>query len=182
MTRMPPEERALLAAIIADPDDDTVRLAYADWLDENADSLPKPRCETAKLRAELIHLQIEQAALIFGSRGFSKRYDALEARERELGWREHYQALLAELEGITPARGVDFHCHRGLFGEVACTVKYFVEHGAALFDAAPITKVRLKKLGVSNVKSLAACPHFTRVRTLKMYAAETLHSAIFVLL
>ena len=37
---MPPEERALLSAIIADPDDDTARLVYADWLDEHADALP----------------------------------------------------------------------------------------------------------------------------------------------
>jgi uncharacterized protein (TIGR02996 family) len=34
---IPAEQAALLAAIVADPDDDTPRLAYADWLDENGD-------------------------------------------------------------------------------------------------------------------------------------------------
>jgi uncharacterized protein (TIGR02996 family) len=34
---MTPDELALLAAILADPGDDTPRLVYADWLDENAD-------------------------------------------------------------------------------------------------------------------------------------------------
>jgi uncharacterized protein (TIGR02996 family) len=29
------DEEGLLKVIVADPDDDTVRLAYADWLDEN---------------------------------------------------------------------------------------------------------------------------------------------------
>src|SRR5262245_36104585 len=37
------EQAALLAAIVADPDDDTARLAYADWLDENRpDRAPSP--------------------------------------------------------------------------------------------------------------------------------------------
>src|SRR5438874_5119877 len=40
---------ALLTAIIAEPDEDTPRLAYADWLDENGD--PD--------RAEFIRAQIE---------------------------------------------------------------------------------------------------------------------------
>ena len=58
---MPTEELALLAAVIADPDDDTLRLAYADWLDENAGSLPKARRATARQQAELIRLQVEEA-------------------------------------------------------------------------------------------------------------------------
>ena len=32
------ERDALLAAIHADPDDDTARLVYADWLQENGQS------------------------------------------------------------------------------------------------------------------------------------------------
>jgi uncharacterized protein (TIGR02996 family) len=46
------DRRALLDAIIADPDDDAVRLVYADWLDENGS-------EADRARARLIRLQIE---------------------------------------------------------------------------------------------------------------------------
>lgn len=46
------QRQAFLDAIIADPDDDTVRLVYADWLDENGD-------EADRDRARLIRLQIE---------------------------------------------------------------------------------------------------------------------------
>lgn len=46
------DEEGLLQAVVADPDDDTVRLAYADWLDEN-------RCE---YHAEFIRVQIELAS------------------------------------------------------------------------------------------------------------------------
>jgi uncharacterized protein (TIGR02996 family) len=42
------DEAALLAAIMSHPDEDTPRLVYADWLDENG----------ASERAEFIRLQI----------------------------------------------------------------------------------------------------------------------------
>lgn len=45
---MPREQGAFLDAIIRNPDDDTVRLVYADWLQENGD----------EERAEFIRLQI----------------------------------------------------------------------------------------------------------------------------
>jgi uncharacterized protein (TIGR02996 family) len=48
------EQHALLAAILAAPAEDTPRLIYADWLDEN----PTPR---RAARAELIRTQIELA-------------------------------------------------------------------------------------------------------------------------
>ena len=46
------DETALLAAIFSQPDEDTPRLAYADWLDENGDV-------DSHARAEYIRLQIE---------------------------------------------------------------------------------------------------------------------------
>src|SRR5690349_19107223 len=36
-TPIPDEQAALLAAIVANPDDDTARLVYADWLQEHGD-------------------------------------------------------------------------------------------------------------------------------------------------
>ena len=49
---MSPDESALLAAISADPADDTARLVYADWLDEHAQPA----------RAEFIRVQVEPRA------------------------------------------------------------------------------------------------------------------------
>ncbi len=39
------DEDALLAAILADPEDDTPRLVFADWLDENEASVTCERCD-----------------------------------------------------------------------------------------------------------------------------------------
>jgi uncharacterized protein (TIGR02996 family) len=59
------EEAALRAAIVAEPDEDMPRLAYADWLDENKpDELPSP-AESSSARAEFIRVQCRLAAGAF---------------------------------------------------------------------------------------------------------------------
>src|SRR5687767_4492465 len=52
----PPGHEALLRAIIADPDDTTLRLAYADWLEEHDEAE----------RAEFVRVQCRLANLGFG--------------------------------------------------------------------------------------------------------------------
>src|SRR5262245_28444157 len=51
---------ALLAAILAHPDEDTPRLVYADWLDEQAaersEPVPCPRAEFIRVQCELAQL------------------------------------------------------------------------------------------------------------------------------
>lgn len=47
------DRRALMAAILADPEDDTPRLVFADWLQEHGD-------EHDRARAEFIRLQIKE--------------------------------------------------------------------------------------------------------------------------
>jgi uncharacterized protein (TIGR02996 family) len=169
---MPPEELALLAAVIADPEDDTPRLAYADWLEENADSLPPARRESARARATLIRLQVEHAGFIVGSPEFEERDFGLVGREQRLTHR-HHKAWLAELKGVTLRRGVSLCYDRGLLGHMKCSVKAFVDGGTGLFDAAPVTSVRLTGLGLANFPRLIGCEHLERVRTLKFDAAET---------
>jgi len=57
------DDEALLAAIVAHPDEDTLRLAYADWLDEHRpDKHPSP-AQGPSARAELIRVQCRLAAL-----------------------------------------------------------------------------------------------------------------------
>jgi uncharacterized protein (TIGR02996 family) len=85
-------EPALLAAVCEAPGDDTPRLIYADWLEDNGD----PH------RAELIRVQCARAALAPDD----ARAADLEQRERAL-LRKHRQRWLAGVPGA-PAR-VEFH-------------------------------------------------------------------------
>jgi len=47
------DRHALMAAIIANPDEDTPRLVLADWLDENGDEHDHGRAEFIRLQCEL---------------------------------------------------------------------------------------------------------------------------------
>ncbi len=47
------ERQALMAAIIANPDDDTPRLVFADWLQEHGDKHGQARAEFIRLQCEL---------------------------------------------------------------------------------------------------------------------------------
>jgi uncharacterized protein (TIGR02996 family) len=75
------DQDALLAAIIANPDDDTPRLMYADWLDENLpDKTPSP-APGPSARAEFIRVQCRLAGHPFNE----PDYPELLEREEDLG-------------------------------------------------------------------------------------------------
>ena len=57
------EERALYRAILSAPHDDTARLVYADWLDENAEQFPDLLARSEHARAEFIRIQCAIARL-----------------------------------------------------------------------------------------------------------------------
>jgi uncharacterized protein (TIGR02996 family) len=62
------DRAALFRAILDNPDDDTSRLAYADWLDEHADEFPESEREAVRGRAAYIRAQIALARLPVVSR------------------------------------------------------------------------------------------------------------------
>jgi uncharacterized protein (TIGR02996 family) len=79
------DEKALLAAILANPDEDTPRLAYADWLQEHGD-------ESGLARAEFIRLQCELARLD----EYDPRANIIAGRCRELS-DVHWQTWATEI-------------------------------------------------------------------------------------
>jgi uncharacterized protein (TIGR02996 family) len=115
---------ALLAAIVADPDDDLPRLAYADWLQENGDSA----------RAEFIRTQIESARLPAGE----NRHRDLETRGGNL-FAKHKKAWLKE---FTQA-GLMFCKFRRGFVERAVLndEKKFLKHAAELLQRTPLVEL-----------------------------------------
>ncbi|MBA4189683.1 MAG: hypothetical protein C0467_16990 [Planctomycetaceae bacterium] len=74
------DETALLKSIVAHPDEDTPRLVYADWLDENKpDTVPSPAAGPSA-RAEFIRIQCRLAAGAFDE----PDYPELLEREQDL--------------------------------------------------------------------------------------------------
>lgn len=83
------DEPALLAAILADPADDTVRLAYADWLDEHARAL----AEAARLP-----VTFAEAARLGRSVAQHCRLVDEEMRSCERGWMERAEFVRVQVE------------------------------------------------------------------------------------
>jgi uncharacterized protein (TIGR02996 family) len=159
------ERRALLEAIRAAPEDDAPRLVYADWLEEHGEG------ETDRDRAEFIRAQCELARLRFGSPELEARHWALRTREGELCVR-HEQIWAAELN-LPPNRLTRCWFQRGMVANVWCTVRYFVEHGDALLDAAPVEVVCFRRATARNITELRRCPAFARLPGVEFLMDET---------
>jgi uncharacterized protein (TIGR02996 family) len=136
---MTPDGEALVASVLARPDDDAPRLVYADWLEENGD--PD--------RAELIRVQCELStwdpAAGVGV-GRHPRWRHLRRRQGELldafgrGWR--LADLPADLRHVLPDAAHDLY-HRGFVGTVRVDCRTWLDHGPPLVRACPVTRVLL---------------------------------------
>ena len=90
------EQRALWAAIRAHPDDDTPRLVYADWVQENGDDA---RAEFIRLQCEMIRLADDQKARRKVLPGLRHRERVLETANRERWADPVYRALVGRGPG-----------------------------------------------------------------------------------
>jgi uncharacterized protein (TIGR02996 family) len=178
--------QALLQAILADPEDDTPRLVYADWLGETGD----------EDRAEFIRLQVERARLP-EQEGRAK---SLWVRERTL-LHEHRDRWLAGLEPLL-ARGpydVGVGFERGFVHSIELPVQWLLEHGDLVRQHCPLLRraevYRLtgwgKRLAESPVLrglrelafpcwmneedafALARSPHLGELRVLEVWLGST---------
>src|SRR5262245_3817624 len=113
------DEAALLRAITAHADDDTPRLVYADWLDENRpDRRPSPAAGLSA-RAEFIRVQCRLAAGAFDD----PDYPELLERERDLAaWLNTHDPdphlALDDLHSSNQFEGGDWSAYRRGFPEV----------------------------------------------------------------
>jgi len=138
---------AFLQDIVDDPDDDTVRLIYADWLTEQDDP-----------RGEFIRVQIQLESLRPGEPHWcelnQRQQDLLQAHQEEWG---------------RPLRGLAkrFCFRRGFPDDVELTVQAFVDCADELLNVAPFVRVRLLKVS-SQLGWLENCKALSRVRGLSL--------------
>jgi uncharacterized protein (TIGR02996 family) len=154
---------ALLRAICEHPFDDTPRLAYADWLEENG----RPE------RAEFIRVQIELARLPERERWDS----ALRKRSKELEAElDRLSRSGARLNQASPwwhdlphPEGVCWciHTERGFGHDVIFSdIGAVRAHAEAVFAASPISNVEVEGMTAKAVAELVARPWLGRVRQL----------------
>jgi uncharacterized protein (TIGR02996 family) len=157
---------ALLATIVASPDEDTPRLVYADWLDENADAMaPCPQCDrgdtqgspklwmsscgacggsggvpaypAARSRAAFIRLNAPPMEFEPFLEGWAIRRGQIALLD---SWISSARCVLREVADPKP-RSVTIS--RGFVEAVSCVADWWLAHGDGIRAAHPVTRVRL---------------------------------------
>jgi uncharacterized protein (TIGR02996 family) len=145
---------ALLAAILADPDDNTARLVYADWLQENGQTE----------RAEFIRAQIEAAgAEPFGVQARQANQRATKLLDvHRTSWIRHLHGGFAEWPRF----------ERGFVAHLSVEPGGFVPRADALFDAEPVQSLKLFRFagtgGPVPFRPLFELPRLRQLRRLEL--------------
>ncbi|MBP3957441.1 TIGR02996 domain-containing protein [Gemmata sp. G18] len=158
------DQLALVRAIATEPNDDTPRLVYADWLQENA----QPE------RAEFIRLQCAHARQLRAGKFFAgaEREQELLARFGDV-WQAEYPVI----------RGVTWSGFwRGFPGVTVLNAGTLARNAKAIWDAAPVESVVVQKMDLKSATALAKCPFLDRLRVLEFrnYRADSapLHALV----
>lgn len=146
---------ALLHAIAARPEEDTPRLMYADWLEENGE--PE--------RADFVRTQVylAQPGLPSGDKPPLVKQNVFYLTH----WVREWQAQLPQFPGITWG---DFN--RGLIEEVRATDEgAVIAHATDIFEVPGVHVLRLWRL--DGGKALAAVPQLERLRVLRIISGSS---------
>lgn len=148
------EKLALLRTIAANPDDDTPRLIYADWLDETGD-------ETNRARAELIRLDIHINSLPPGSE--ERRQMRSHDWARMLPLASAWWSELPVLDGVTWG-----WFERGFVEHVSTRYTTLLETRERIFEAAPIVSLSLNGINPWAIEDLCHQPWMERITRLEL--------------
>jgi uncharacterized protein (TIGR02996 family) len=148
------EREALFRAILEGPDDDAVRLVFADWLDENGDEADRKRAELIRLQCELANLPDDDP-----------RYAELEARERRLV-AEHAGAWLGPLAGKLPG----WRFQRGFVESLGLSLERLRALPSEVFDLVPVRslEVYMGSFDEAGAAWLAGHPGLARLHRLRL--------------
>jgi uncharacterized protein (TIGR02996 family) len=119
---------ALLAAIIADPDEDTPRLVFADWLQENGDAD----------RGEFIRVEIELARTPPTEEADERRRKVLFGRRAAL-LKRHKAAWLAPFAPFAKESSFE----RGFVQSLEVSAHVFLSHAAGWAAVTPLTRLKI---------------------------------------
>lgn len=154
---IPDEQAALLAAIVANPDDDTARLVYADWLQENGDE-EQAQYIRDSIKMEWLHIQQDE--------------DRQQISNRLEGVAEQNGKCWLEAIGVMHAEPI---FDRGLPDAVIYSdVSSFRQDAIALFARVPVVDVTINGLidiadqDSDSLYPLATMPELKRLNSLHL--------------
>jgi uncharacterized protein (TIGR02996 family) len=143
------ERDAFMTAILANPDDDTPRLVFADWLDENG-------TEEDQAHAALIRAQCRTEILPKGSTERRKLEREAKAILDQYG--DHWLQPLADASVVD---GCNFR--RGFVDGLEMSATEFVENAEKIFAAAPTIRSARFPDASNEIGGLAKCKYLARL-------------------
>lgn len=154
---------AFVQTILEQPDADSPRLVFADWLEERGDPL-----------AELIRVQCDLAQSKLGD----ARIERLREREHEL-LAEHDSSWLKPIRDL----GFDGRFSRGLVDVAITGAKLFLDRSDALFAMPWVLHVDLKDSAIEpdDLIRLSGSPAFSRLRRLDLSRSYVRNSGLTAL-
>ncbi|MBN9117733.1 MAG: TIGR02996 domain-containing protein [Planctomycetes bacterium] len=149
------ERDALLRAVCENPDDDTPRLVFADWLQENGE--PE--------YAEFVRLQVRHAELLRYGAPDSHGFAGL-ARELWLRHGERWRAELPRVSGLT------WHdaFFRGFPERALVLSDAVLLANAVVFDRVPVRHLTISEFAA--VDGFSQLPCVQRLKTLSLSASD----------
>lgn len=158
---------ALLAAVRAEPGEDTPRLVFADWLDENGESAGKPWSIAPPLRASVIRAQVEHGRN--EPHGPEARQAAAIAdkmlRSFKVRWSQHLPRAVIGCEFV-----------RGFIESVNVDAAKFPAVAEDVFETEPVRAIRVTRFrtaaGRVPLDSLLALPELMRIEELDLPAQD----------
>ena len=164
------DEKALFAAILAHPFEDTPRLAYADWLDEHGADSPHAAGTSEGGTGEAWGKNSERAEFIRLSVDRASGGDRDGVRHLEL----YGRAVKAWQAVLTPLRGPEcrFHIERGFPNHAVAPADRLIAEGDELFRLAPLTTLNVLGVSDANLPDLMRCPWVGRLRWLNLNARD----------
>lgn len=159
-------ESELLAAVFAHTEEDTPRLMYADWLDEQGG-------ESNTARAEYIRLEIAYAQNFPGTRWSARRAAAQKPPAALFGkyGREWHPELFGRKNILRGAKGYP-HMRRGFPHQIYAQAEPLLAVMERAVQLAPITSVEFRGATTDTVRRVCAAPWASRLRKISFSAYD----------
>lgn len=163
-------DNPFLQALLAQPDDDTLRLAMADWLDEN----DQPE------RGEFVRVQVELA------RGVAdrERRRHLELRQRDLliAHDSEWVTPLAKVLGLKKGQWGGWVFRRGFVEYFNLPATVINKFGTRLAELTPVRELFLRPCNSGNVVALCRRPWLASVTHLYLESVHLTPNAVRAIL
>jgi uncharacterized protein (TIGR02996 family) len=167
---MPSDEASLLAAVLADPDADAPRLAYANHLAESSRPADLARAEFIRLQIELTHLSAEDhrwPSLIGRERDLLERHRASWEKRLRDRFRPSFSSPGRWLKSQLFGSGGLWGFRRGFVENILAPAPTFLAEDAAILVHAPVRRVVLAHAS-DHIGPLAAEPRLDRLASLHL--------------